>query len=216
MIDNRSYHTGQHEPRRRAVGPAVGAGPRDLERGPAAERDCRVRRWHVSESLRSIGIDGGQRGSFSPVEGCSHPSLDDRHCTVKRMTYCARNSTLKASWKPARHVYASSGVREMSAPELFDERCTLRWCLSPRTTCVQLPASQLPLVLAAAGSGDRLRRDQQRDGRVSELPPAGPNSVRWSVSPRRGVRGAAPPVRRPRQRRHVDRPHRRAPRCSRG
>lgn len=40
--------------------------------------------------------------------------------------------------------------------------------------------------------------------------------VRWSVSPRRGVRGAAPPVRRPRQRQHVDRPHRRAPRSYRG
>jgi hypothetical protein len=47
---------------------------------------------------------------------------------------------------------ASSGVRETSDPELFDERCTLWWCLSPRTTCVQRAA---PCIATLAGARRR-------------------------------------------------------------
>lgn len=71
---------------------------------------------------------------------------------MKRMTCFARNSTTKANRRSARHEFPLRAAFGRLRPELFDERCTLGWCLSPRTSCVSLPASQLSLVLATDAS----------------------------------------------------------------
>ena len=118
-------------------------------------------------------VVAGERGRRSRVTGGD------------ATTCCGRNSQVRGSWMPARPVSAFEQHSRGRATVLLDGRRTLRWCSSPRMTCTRVAPAQLSLVLAAAASGDHLRRDQQ-----AALVEAGIDRAEVGVRHRTGFLGA--------------------------